>query len=120
MVRHVVVGIVRDYEIRLRILYYLHNLVAALGVVGIDVKIVEHAIKDFNACQLPRFTRLLRAHRDEFLRLDHYMPQRPVAKMRDDHPVATLHAFRQGTGTRDLNIVGMASYGQYIHRTTSF
>ena len=115
MIGHIIIRVVGDDEVRLRVLDELDHLVAALGVVGIDVKIVEHSADDLYTCKLAGLASLIRAHGDKLLRRNHHMTQRPVAKMCDHNLISALDAFGKRTGASDFNIIGMATNGKNIH-----
>ena len=104
-----------DDEVRLCVLYELNDLVAALGVVGIDVKIIEHATNHFDSGQLSGLLRLVCAHGDEFVRRNHHVSEGSVAEMRNNNLVATLNALCERTCACDLNIIRMTANSQNVH-----
>ena len=115
VVGHVVVGVVRDDDVRLRVLDDLDDLAAALRVVRVDVEVTEDAVKHLDARERACGARLGGAHGHQLLGRNHHMPERARAEVRHDHRVAALHAFRQRSRARDFNIIRMTSDSQYSH-----
>ena len=98
-----------DDEIRLNLANDIHDLVASLAVVGVDIKVMEATPDYREACKLACASCLLAADLTQFLGHDLHVTHVSVGQMAGKNLVAALCAFDQGSGARDLNIVGMGS-----------